>query len=888
MGVQVIPFILGALFAFAAIPAVAENDSFQQQIFSNCEEAQRTFAQYEREKQRSLLEYLLRVVALNTQAPAAPEAFAVMPGGKAGESLPSAGQKNLDLSAPALWQTTDAKRELRAKRCALDVLTSTGALGFAILPNMVTLYSEQPLSDEVAVGVEETAASIAEQAHRNGQTLSEEEIDRLAPFIQSERSLVVRNLFHEYVAIALPRILTYLSKLQSSDAPKVVSFLRELDPDGGRSMRVFVDLIAKLPAENSNRLAGYLPFPTKEATAPLLSDFARLASDNSQGPEILRLVGRGCLMFKGVIIDPVLSATLARNPSLLEENKIPLEEQRCLVSSISTLAQLVPTMLLSAHEHERAQAFRLLAAAYPSLDTARRTVVFTKVKDLVGDAKAPLHSEAITALPIFTDRRADAIGLATGIIKTSQKADSSSALAWQALSEMTPSKDTQKVLPALSQALAREHLPEAAIEVAGTIDALEPSLVKLASNRSPSIASSALYALGKRTSLAKTTYPAVIEALRVPASARAAESALLIHGSSALPLIRKALLKTSGTNRTGLLVVLQHFGAATKSESTELASTLASSEGCDGLKGRAQALASLENVELEKSLSAKFSTKLTTCLCALPDVEVQTILATAASRVFSSPDRVGEIQTHPTSCNHLFDSFAGLLTNEAVPANARAALAREVLGQGSPAQQISLLNSLKTPSDVTAQLAPTIRTLASASDATETRYQAAHALARLADSEYDWKHFVRSVIDLPETAPYRSIALDTVRALPASVVLEEVSPALDSESSARVAGACRVGAALGPLAIPIVSKVWNLREKRAPEVRYAAILALLEINPLTPDLHMALRSLLVNRYYQSASDRPIQWGQCVAVVDLDKSSFGTLRTVHLERLLSKR
>jgi hypothetical protein len=84
-----------------------------------------------------------------------------------------------------------------------------------------------------------------------------------------------------------------------------------------------------------------------------------------------------------------------------------------------------------------------------------------------------------------------------------------------------------------------------------------------------------------------------------------------------------------------------------------------------------------------------------------------------------------------------------------------------------------------------------------------------------------------------------------------------------------------------------VSKVWNLRERKSPTVKYAAILALLEINPLTPDLHHGLKAILVNRYYTAAYSRPIQWRQSVAVVDLDKSSFGTLRTVHLERLLLK-
>jgi hypothetical protein len=122
--------------------------------------------------------------------------------------------------------------------------------------------------------------------------------------------------------------------------------------------------------------------------------------------------------------------------------------------------------------------------------------------------------------------------------------------------------------------------------------------------------------------------------------------------------------------------------------------------------------------------------------------------------------------------------------------------------------------------------------------------------------------------------------------MPAQLVLSEVGPALDSSSASKVAGACQVGAALGQQAIPIVSKIWHLREKRTPSIRYAAVLALLQINPLTPDLQDHLRLILVNRYFDHALSRSIQWRQTVAVVDLQKEPFGTLRTVHLERLLA--
>ncbi|MEY4701586.1 MAG: hypothetical protein RL326_1773, partial [Pseudomonadota bacterium] len=58
------------------------------------------------------------------------------------------------------------------------------------------------------------------------------------------------------------------------------------------------------------------------------------------------------------------------------------------------------------------------------------------------------------------------------------------------------------------------------------------------------------------------------------------------------------------------------------------------------------------------------------------------------------------------------------------------------------------------------------------------------------------------------------------------------------------------------------------------------------INPLTPDISDYVERVLVNRYYGLAQELPISWPQTVAVVDLDKSRFGTLRTIRLEQLLA--
>jgi hypothetical protein len=117
-------------------------------------------------------------------------------------------------------------------------------------------------------------------------------------------------------------------------------------------------------------------------------------------------------------------------------------------------------------------------------------------------------------------------------------------------------------------------------------------------------------------------------------------------------------------------------------------------------------------------------------------------------------------------------------------------------------------------------------------------------------------------------------------------VLAEVLPALESDNSDQLVGASLVGGALGTKAIPLVSRLWHLRTMRPPAIRYTAALALLEINPLTPDMHDTLRRILVNRFFDTAVTMPIPWTNTVAVNDLKRGSFGTLRQDRLEKLLS--
>jgi len=904
MAVQMIPFtisrslrapharayILKALtivfLTIATFPreSLSQDTSVKSALFEDCEKAREAFSNLAPESRAELVDYLTRVVALSTQAPAAPEAFAVLPGGKGMEPNPQ-----------ALWQTTDAKRELRGKRCALELLTIAGPLAFNAVPQLATLYSEQALSDEIAVGIEETAATIAEQAHRNGQVPTDEVMDKLIASLISERALVNRNFLHEYLSISLPRVLTFLSTLSTQDADKVVAFLHDADPDGSRSMRVFVELMPKLTAENVNRLASYLPFPTKEATAPLVNDFARLAAEPTNGANVTALLGKSCVLLGGIIIDPAISPTLGRNPSLLRNPNISESEQRCLVSSIPSLANSLLPLLTSSQESDQRRALSLLSSAMPLVDSERRNALFLRVKELATDPTNPSRSGALGALPLFADKKSDTHTIIANVLKSSlaQKRDANLDAIIDATCKsaatLYTSKDSNRYGALVVETVRKGITLPGVMELAAMIDSIEAPVVALITPSNVDASVGILNGLQDRKSLSKSSLVSIAEALRHPNLSVAAEALLIKQGPAIVPLLRKTLLKSSTNQRLGILALLEVFGAASKAERTELLNTMVAGESCEPLHARPQAVeVLLRSSDTDRSLYEQFTAKVVSCLCNFKDTAGSALIRSSAAILFAQPSSIQNVLSNRKECEHLQTDVVGVTQDPTVPEAIRAHLITKLLELGDRKTIQQTLASLSQKHLLAEQALPAVRSLAdSIRNDQELAYLAVSALARLGDTQFDWSRFVQDVIDMPESSPNFQTALEVIKALSPDVVLAEVTPALDSAKPSHVAGACRVGATLGSLAIPIVSKVWNLRERRSPEIKYSAILALLEINPLTPDLHQGLRAILVNRYYAAACSRPIKWPQSVAVVDLDKSTFGPLRTVHLERLLLK-
>jgi hypothetical protein len=298
-----------------------------------------------------------------------------------------------------------------------------------------------------------------------------------------------------------------------------------------------------------------------------------------------------------------------------------------------------------------------------------------------------------------------------------------------------------------------------------------------------------------------------------------------------------------------------------------------------------------QRADITPTTRAAIAHRLSVCLPQLPtDALPQVLEITVAPEPAAAAQQLIAWLEDPSALPATRVALRNFITAPQPPAAARLHPARPqlllwALQHGDGAERLKAIQSC-TDTD-TPELRAALRSLAnSTTDVGELRSAAQRILAQLRDTQYDWHDEIKTLIERAGRNTLAGGDTELIRLLPDEILLPEVSKGLESSTTSTVAGACQLAAILGERAVPVVSKLWQLRDKRAPAIRYAAVLALLQINPMTPELQDHVRLLLVNRFFAQALTRPIQWHRAVAVVDLDKAAFGTLRTVHLERLLA--
>jgi hypothetical protein len=868
---------------------VSAQHKVKETIFENCDEARKSFVALSPVEQQQTFDFLTRIVALNTQTPASPEVFPIIPGQQPGTHLgPSLGRE-----APSghMWQATDAKRELRAKRCALELFLAAGVEALTALPDLIKVYSEQNLSDEVAVALEETAANIAEVAHRSGRVPAESDIDAAAQLLVSAHPLLAQNYLSEFPIITTPRVVKALTSAPEESHRAVVETLKQLDPDGSRGLRAFLELARTLSSEEVGTLSKRLPLPSSsEVLKPYAIDMVRLAADPRYTRATTPLLSRTCVALNGLSADPVTMAEVAQRLDIYSDSSLSRPEQTCLIKTFPAVAARIALDLTSTDEAIVLRTLPLLPSAAPHLVGENRTTVFNRLKDLVV-ANTPLVSpQAAEAISIFTDKRSDGLTILLAALslpapkgEVATTATPLYAAAMRTVSTMGLGKDAARFTPILISAVTSGFAFDEARQLAKSHPTLETDLLKILPKSSPDATSRALIVLGDRPTLTTKATAALVEILRSGAHNLAVYTALTKVGASASNAIRRALPKGPSPKRLTGLSLLVRFETASKQEASELVSLLASAE-CSNIPTDPILLANLQNrKEITQAAASSMLATAGRCIPTLPaEVAIRLIENNPALIPLSCTAAAEKLEA-----TQLPEPLAAALTEKFLASGACPQFISKAVLMGSTHTKATALKHLLTKTSADDVVLASVQEALREMDSTSALYfDYATVLAKLAPNMYGWKDLVRDAIETAGKNQPIDRALQVIRLLPPAVVLEEVTPALSSDSPERIVGGCHVGAALGAQAVPIVSKLWNLREKRHPSIRYATSLALLEINPLTPELQDALRQILVNRYFAWALGRPIRWQQTVALIELPKAEFGTLRTLHLERLIT--
>jgi hypothetical protein len=891
--------VIVVLLSLVILPVITSaQESVKRSIFEDCDRARSDFSKLTVEQQSSLLDFFARVIALNTESPSAPEAYAVAPGSQ----LPSdtnilAAPRGADLIPGTLWQSMDAKRELRAKKCSLDLLDLAGPLSLGTLPSLVATYSEQGLSDEVAVNLEEVAASIAETAHVQGRTPEISQIEAIVPHALGQRTLVARNFIHEFRQEALPYIISLIAARKEQLQPEMHRYLLSLDPDGALMLRATINLLPGLTSEQIQHLLTTLPTPTVQAWPGFIKDLVQLSSDSNHSKIFTPVLGRACVAIGGVTADQPTQDRIAGIPDILSPAALSAENLACLMQSSPQLSHKAIERLCDSKEEDKRFLVQALSRGIEKSTPEIRSEAYSCLRRLALNPTSNVWRDSLLALAAFPERKTDTLAVAQQLSKSAAKSGDAThpqdlqQAVLELLQTIPLGKEYGRFSTLIAQSLRSGTSPSAALYLAKQAPAMDPTMLALALTAPPTAESlSVLSALSTRRDFSTKSVPPLIELLRYSEASFAAGNALLSVGKQSVTAIRKALPRLpSGTPRLSAIGLLVAFQAATKVEVYGLSKSLAELEDCTLIADRGELLCALRDYGAEDADINEHLARVTQrCLPSFKQDTLTKVVSCGPELLLKASDAVGAMCRSAGTDATRLSPVAELAAREiSTESKISGPLVAQMLLNCPPAVQTKILGGLNGPRSVLPEIRDAISSLA-IKQAPETKpaKELLRAIAYIGDTQYPWRDYIKQAIEDASHGTLGRDAADVIAVMPVDAVLAEVLPALESENSARLIGAALVGGALGAKAIPLVSRLWHLRTMRSPGVRYISSLALLQINPLTPDLHDSVKRTLVNRFFETAVAMPIRWSNTVAVNDLASGMFGTLRKERLQQLLA--
>lgn len=875
---------------------VAAEQSFTKLVFDSCDEALLQYEKTSPEEHPKLAEQLTSILSLNITPPSSAEAFASihpLTDVTAGQQLQPV---KTDRWVGLQWQNTDPRREFAAKKCALHILSQAGEKSLSALPNLIEIYSQGTLGNELAVGFEEASTSILDASTVAKKSPESSTLEALIPYALSDNSRLARDFLKEFREKSIEIIIKKGVAQTKGNTDTLRALLKDFGPGTPDPFDAFLEHIPSLGVDEISVLALTVPLPHSENKGLHADTLLKLISDRSLTAQLLHLVGRICIQRNGLTLTARSEEILLHTDGVFTPNRLQPSQVRCLLRSSPLLtSKAIESLTTTQDPRTERYVLGLLSAqdSFPNRSLSERAYYTLQRRVLRKESQNTVSIlKTLGSFSRFSSENANtALSLLEKILDRklySTDPEPHREAALKLLKISGKGGTHPKYTSIIGRLLRVQNLSDTELKFIGELESLPNRVWWMATSsaRTP-LARNALKVVSLREHPHRGLAARFIPLLDNKDESKYASKVLLSFKSSSTQLLKMADENSKQTLSWPVALTIAALEPKPSKSITALARTTLQGFSCKDSIDWAPIIRSA-TLSLAKSIRDAALEKISECLSNYP-AEIVVSFAYENKGVIEtiSKELIGLVSRNnpPTSewrtkvLRGLNITAATVSTYDPLIASLLAIDADHTIATLPVLLNLELTN---TPLIIEA--------LTRLVDSDKLKHLVArwHLIRLLAMSAQD-KIPLSDILNLAvaELSSYRVSAevFGALKALPSETTLKLVHDKLTANDRATLVGASLAGAAYGNHALPILSRLWSLRHHQDPVVRDAAVLALLVINPLSPDLDNFLKNILGNRSFELAQKLPVRWSKSLALNELSLSSFGHLRASRIQNLL---
>lgn len=875
---------------------LAAEQSFTKLVFDSCDEALLQYEKTPPEEHSKLAEQLTSILSLNITSPSSAEAFASI------HPLTdvTAGQQVQPVKADRWvglqWQNTDPRREFAAKKCALHILSQAGDESLATLPDLIEIYSQGTLGNELAVEFEEASARILDASTVAKKSPKSSTLEALIPYAFGDNSRLARDFLKEFRAKSIEIIIRNGVEQTNRNTDTLRALLTDFGPGTPDPFDAFLEQIPSLGVEAIGVLALAVPLPQSNETGLYADTLLKLISERSLTAQLLHLVGRICVQRNGLTLTARSEDILSNVEGIFTPNRLQASQIRCLLRS-SPILTLKAIESLTATQDTRIEQYILgllsVQDSFPNRSLSERAYYTLQRRVLRQESQNTIATlNTLGSFLRFSSENANtALSLLEKILDNklySTNTQPQREAALKLLKNSGKGGTHPKYATIIGRLLRIQNLSDTELRFIGGLDSLPDRVWWMAAStaRTP-LARNALKVVSLRNPPHRGLAARFIPLLDNPNESKYASKVLLSFKSSSNQLLKIAEANSKQTLSWSLALTTAALDPKPSMSVSVSAETALQGLSCKDSIDWAPIIRSA-TFSLAKSIRGAALEKISECLPNYP-AEVVVSFASENNGVIETISKAlirSASKNNPPISEWRARVLRGLnITPETVSTYDSLIASLLTIDADHTIATLPMLLKLK-PANTPLIIEALTKLVASDKiKHLNTRWHLVRLLAMSAQDKIPLSDVLNMAV--AELSSYRVSAevFGALKALPDETILKLVHEKLTSTDRATLVGASLAGAAYGNHALPILSRLWSLRHHQDPIVRDAAVLALLVVNPLSPDLDIYLKNILGNRSFELAQKLPIRWSQTLALNELSRSTFGYLRGSRIQSLL---